>query len=245
LPVIDTPQQSETPSRCRACGSPLDACRLDGLCPGCTWRLISDCDEPDAARTASSQSLLFIPGYVVQEEIARGGMGIVYRARQISPARLVAIKMLLPHQLGSEEMRERFRLETETIAALEHPSILPVYQVGEQDGMPYFAMKFADGGTLVERRGDFAKEWRKVAELIAMLADAVHFAHERGVLHRDLKPGNILFDEQGRAYVSDFGLAKLVSVETGLTRSVDFLGKRIKRKKKEKKTKKKAEGDKK
>ncbi len=202
----------------------MDSRRLDGLCPGCTWRLISDCDPSESEQVASPQSLLFIPGYVVLEEIARGGMGIVYRAQQISPARVVAIKMLLPHQLGSAEMRERFRLETETIAGLEHPSILPVYEVGEQDGMPFFGMKFASGGTLVERRGEFAKEWRKIAELMVMLADAVHFAHEHGVLHRDLKPGNILFDDKGWGYVSDFGLAKLAGAESDLTRSIDFLG---------------------
>src|SRR6185436_10843502 len=132
--------------------------------------------------------------------------------------------MLLPQQLASVEMRERFRLEIQAIAGLEHPSILPVYQVGEHDRLPYFTMKYASRGTLTERIGKLSGHWRAIAELMATLADAVQFAHERGVLHRDLKPGNILFDDEGRAYVSDFGLAKLVSAESDLTRSLEMLG---------------------
>jgi WD40 repeat protein len=151
-------------------------------------------------------------------------MGIIYRARQLEPPREVAIKMLLPHQLGSAGMRERFSLEARAIAALEHPAILPVHLVGEQDGVPFFTMKFAAGGTLAQRKAQFAGNWRAIAELMATLADAVHFAHERGVLHRDLKPGNVLFDEHGHVYVSDFGLAKVVGDDSSLTRSADFLG---------------------
>src|SRR6202040_3372324 len=121
-----------------------------------------------------------------------------YRAQQLEPARTVALKMLLPHQLGSAEMRERFRLEIRAIVALEHPAILPVYQVGEHEGMPYFTMKLATGGALAPRIRQFRSQFREVAELMVSVADAVHFAHERGVLHRDLKPGNILFDDAGR-----------------------------------------------
>jgi hypothetical protein len=168
--------------------------------------------------------LLNIPGYEVNEEIARGGMGIVYRARQREPRRTVALKMLLPHQVTSPGMLERFRLEARAIAALEHPNILPVHHVGEHKGLPFFTMKLATGGTLAERKAQFAGNWRGMAELIATLSDAVQFAHERGVLHRDLKPGNVLFDEAGRAHVSDFGLAKLVGTESDLTRSVELLG---------------------
>src|SRR5687767_4296220 len=165
-----------------------------------------------------------VAGHEIAAEIARGGMGIVYRARQLDPPRTVALKMLLPHQLGSAEMAERFRIEVSTLTLLEHPAILPVYQVGEHERLPFFTMKLATGGTLAQRKHEYAGDWHAVAELMATLAEAVQFAHERGVLHRDLKPGNILFDEQGRAYVSDFGLAKLVSAESNLTRSMDFLG---------------------
>ncbi|MCI0536195.1 MAG: WD40 repeat domain-containing serine/threonine protein kinase [Verrucomicrobiales bacterium] len=160
----------------------------------------------------------------MSEEIARGGMGIVYRAWQKEPGREIALKMLLPHRVNSPGMAERFRLEDRALSDLEHPAILPVYQVGEHEGLPYFTMKLASGGTLAQRKAEFVGDWRAIAELVATLADAVQFAHQRGVLHRDLKPGNILFDEGGRAYVSDFGLAKLIDAETDLTRTADFLG---------------------
>jgi len=124
-----------------------------------------------------SQSLLQIPGHLVIQELARGGMGIVYRARQLEPEREVALKMLLPHQLGSAEMRERFRLEIRAIAALDHPAILPVFHVGQKDGLPFFTMKLAAGGTLAQRREQYGGDWRAIAELMATLADAVQFAH--------------------------------------------------------------------
>ena len=165
-----------------------------------------------------------VPGYELSGEIARGGMGIVYRAQQLQPPRTVALKMLLPHQLGAAGMAERFRLEVRTLTELEHPAILPVYQAGEYEELPFFTMKLATGGTLAQRREQLAGEWRTIAQLMARLADAVQFAHEHGVLHRDLKPGNILFDDQDRAYVSDFGLAKLVSAENDLTPTANFLG---------------------
>jgi WD40 repeat protein len=217
-------------SRCSRCGKPLVVTRLEGVCPACLWTDIFS--EPVHAESADAPGanpvapigLVPIPGHEVREEIARGGMGIVYRARQLEPSRTVALKMLLPHQSRSEQMRARFRIEIQAVTGLEHPAILPVYQVGEQDGLPWFTMKLAGGGSLVSRRAAFAGNWRAIAELVATLADAVQFAHERGVLHRDLKPGNILFDEAGRPFVSDFGLAKVIGTDSDLTRSVDFLG---------------------
>jgi len=172
----------------------------------------------------SSSSLMRVAGYEVIEEIARGGMGIVYRARQLDPSRAVALKMLLPHHLASAGMAERFGLEVRALSELEHPSILPVHQMGEHDGLPFFTMKLATGGTLAQRKAEYGGNWRAIAELLVQLAEAVQFAHERGVLHRDLKPGNILFDDRGHPYVSDFGLAKLANDDAELTRSVDFLG---------------------
>jgi WD40 repeat protein len=165
-----------------------------------------------------------VPGYELLEEIARGGMGIVYRARQLDPHRTVALKMLLPQQLGSPQMAERFRLEVRALTELEHPAILPVHQTGEHNGLPFFTMKLATGGTLAQRKAQLVGNWRGISQLLATLADAVQFAHDRGVLHRDLKPSNILFDQQNRPYVSDFGLAKLANADADLTRSVDFLG---------------------
>ncbi len=213
------------PENCPVCGAVLPADRLSGLCPACTWiGLFAGDDDPPPTPDLARACLMRVAGYELLEEIARGGMGIVYRARQLEPRRTVALKMLLPHQLGSPEMAARFRLEVRALSELEHPAILPVYQTGEQDGLPFFAMKLATGGTLSERKERYAGKWRAIAELVRNLADAVQFAHERGVLHRDLKPGNILFDDRDHAYVSDFGLAKLAGAETDLTRSVDFLG---------------------
>jgi WD40 repeat protein len=215
---------------CSRCGQPLVNAKLEGVCPACLWTdVFSDAENiqtPGDAGTGlrAAVGLLPIPGHEVQEEIARGGMGIVYRARQLEPPRTVALKMLLPHQSGLALMRERFRLEIQAASGLDHPAILPLYQVGEQDGLPWFTMKLAGGGSLVTRRAALAGDCRGIAELLATLADAMQFAHERGVLHRDLKPGNILFDEAGRPYVSDFGLAKVIGENSDLTRSVDFLG---------------------
>ncbi len=207
--------------RCPECQSPLESGALDGLCPRCLAGLLFDPGpEPESGEEAgvvrrvaplmpTRSVLLELPGYEVMRELARGGMGIVYQATQLEPRREVALKMLLPHQVEAEEFRERFMLEARAIARLEHPHILPVYQVGEHDGVPYFTMKLAGGGSLADRRSRYRRSWREIAELVAKLADAVQYAHERGVLHRDLKPGNVLFDDKGRPYVSDFGLAKL------------------------------------
>lgn len=223
--------QSSAGARCSSCGAELDPSRAQGLCPACTWKwLAQQANEEEAkpAPGASREGLFELQNHRVLEEIARGGMGIVYRAQQLNPARIVAVKMLLPHQLGSAEMRERFRLEIRAIVGLEHPAILPVYQVGEYEGMPYFTMKLATGGTLASRAPELAGQFRRITELLITLAEAIHFAHERGVLHRDLKPGNILFDESGRPYVSDFGLAKFTEADgdktPSLTRSVHLLG---------------------
>jgi WD40 repeat protein len=215
------------PQCCPSCGISLPGRRLDGFCPACAWKELSNHDAADEVPKQvgrESGLLMRVPGYELLEEIARGGMGIVYRAQQLEPRRTVALKMLLPHQLGSAEMAERFRLEVRALTELDQPAILPVYQVGEHNGLPFFTMKLATGGTLAQRKHQLFGNWRAIAELVVRLAEAVQFAHEHGVLHRDLKPGNILFDEQDRAYVSDFGLAKLVSEDTDLTRSASFLG---------------------
>ena len=210
---------------CNTCGCPIPEDGLGGLCAACMMRLVVEEETPGGGLTAAATNAsLNIPGHLVLEEIARGGMGIVYRAVQQEPRREVALKILQPHQAASVGMVERFRQEARAIAALEHPNILPVHHVGEYRGLPFFTMKLATGGTLAERKSTLVGQWHEVASLVATLADAVQFAHERGVLHRDLKPGNVLFDEAGRAYVSDFGLAKLVHAKSDLTRSIDLLG---------------------
>jgi WD40 repeat protein len=169
-------------------------------------------------------SLGIIGGHELIEIIARGGMGIVYRARQSEPVREVALKALPGAALLSEEARQRFRIEAQAMATLEHPAILPVYELGEDSDTPFFTMKLATGGSLAQRLAHYQGKWREIAELTASIAEAVQFAHEHGVLHRDLKPGNILFDETGKPFVSDFGLAKIIGHEADLTRTIALMG---------------------
>ncbi len=211
---------SDPASVCPSCHSLLPGGLLTGICAACAWREISH-EENEAG---SPDALFSVPGHDVLAEIARGGGGIVYRARQREPRREVALKMLPPALLGWPELPARFRMEAETIAALDHPGILPIYSVGEHDGLPYFTMKLATQGTLTARREALRGRWREIATLVITLAEAVSYAHAHGVVHRDLKPGNVLFDETGRAYVSDFGLAKFTAAEPSATRSLVVMG---------------------
>ncbi len=162
--------------------------------------------------------------YQLVEEIARGGMGIVYRANQISLHRTVAVKMILAGRLASAESVARFRSEAGAAARLDHPNIVPIYEVGEQDGQPYFSMRMVEGGDLTHYRARYRNDPRAAAELVASLADAVHHAHQRGILHRDLKPRNILLDSEGKPQITDFGLAKLLEADGSLTQSGAVLG---------------------
>ncbi len=173
------------------------------------------------ARVALPQT---IADYELLDELGRGGMGVVYRARQISLDRIVAVKMILRGQLASPADRARFRAEAEAAAKLDHPNIVPVYEVGELDGQPYFSMKFVAGTTLARRLADGPLEPREAAALLVPVAKAIHFAHRHALLHRDLKPSNILIDDEGQPHVTDFGLAKRITDQHGPTLTGAIVG---------------------
>jgi serine/threonine protein kinase/tetratricopeptide (TPR) repeat protein len=201
----------------------LPAGKWSGICPRC---LIEAFGEEGKVEAGDS----LVPGFTVIEEISRGGMGVVYRAQQHHPNRIVALKMILPHLLDSPVVRARFQAEAEAVAKLDHPNVLPIYEAGENRGMPYLAMKFVSGGSLAARRTEFLGQPRACAKLLAAAARGVHHAHERGILHRDLKPANLLLDDSpGDAdavpLVSDFGLARALETESsGLTGPASLLG---------------------
>src|SRR5213075_655123 len=162
--------------------------------------------------------------YELLEEIGRGGQGVVYRARQKSLNRTVALKVIGLGKWSSTPHLKRFRHEAEAAASLEHPQIVPIYEIGERDGSCYLSMKFVEGGRLDEVAQTEPMSIRRAAELLIKIARTVQFAHEHGILHRDIKPGNILFDKNGELHLTDFGLARLIENQSTITNSFDVLG---------------------
>ncbi len=178
--------------------------------------------EAEGSRPAGT--LRSLGDYELLEEIGRGGMATVYRARQGSLGRTVAVKVIRAADGAARRDAERFRREAELAAHLDHPHIVPVYEVGEQDGYVYFSMKLIEGGSLADDPDRFTADPRAAARLLAAVARAVHHAHQRGVLHRDLKPANVLLDGAGQPHVTDFGLARRVEGDSSLTQSGALVG---------------------
>jgi TolB-like protein/tRNA A-37 threonylcarbamoyl transferase component Bud32 len=225
------PGVTKEQAKCEKCGATM---RLDtGICVSCLLR--EGLEGGDEVSQAFYQSVLaevdaphkswFLGNYEILEQIGCGGMGVIYRARQRHSRRIVAVKRVLSYRADSRGALQRFRREAQAVASLDHPNILPIYEVSEsEDGLPFFSMKFAEKGSLQENAASLRNEPRKCVQLMAKVADAVEYAHSRGVLHRDIKPGNILLNDRGEPLVSDFGLAKLLDGNNDLTRSLTTFG---------------------
>src|SRR5436190_8837908 len=232
---------------CPKCGAEIPADAPEGGCPGCLLEtalgLFTDApvaagddggsaenveanaDAPHRKKAARAAEMLGELGdYELLEEVGRGGQGVVFRARQKSLNRTVALKVISLGQWASKAHLKRFRREAEAAASLDHSGIVPIYEVGERDGSCYFSMKFIEGGQIDEVGRRTSISLRKAAELIAKVARTVYYAHEHGILHRDIKPGNILLDQEGEPHLTDFGLARLVETESTVTRTMEVLG---------------------
>jgi serine/threonine protein kinase len=234
---------------CRKCGAKIFSDAPEGLCTGCVLETALEIfpdasvaggadprrvdklslDDLNAApktkKSARAPELLGELGdYALLEEIGRGGQGVVFRARQKSLNRIVALKVIGLGQWSTSAHLKRFRLEAEAAASLDHPYIVPIYEVGERYGQCYFSMKFVEGGQLGEVVRPTPISIRQAAELVAKVARTVHYAHEHGILHRDIKPGNILLDANGEPHLTDFGLARLLETKSTVTHTMDVLG---------------------
>src|SRR6478752_6726910 len=233
---------------CRKCRTKIFSDAPEGLCTGCVLEtalggfpdVVAGVGDPGASANLARNDVAPTPAnkiparaikllgelgdHELLEEIGRGGQGVVFRARQKSLNRIVALKLIGLGQWATPAHVKRFRHEAEAAASLDHPCIVPIYEVGERDGQCYFSMKFIEGGQLDEVVEHSPISIRHAAKLVSKVARTVHYAHEHGILHRDIKPGNILLDQKGEPHLTDFGLARLVETESTVTRTLEVLG---------------------
>ncbi len=229
---------NEPEPKCPRCNQLLQVDAPAGHCPTCLLQLAleaatvktailpgesSSSKQPSPAWTNATR-IKYFGDYELIEEIARGGMGVIWKARQTSLNRVVAIKMILAGQLASEADVRRFHTEAESAANLQHPNIVAIHEIGEHEGQHYFSMDYVQGKNLAELALGGPLPAAQAATLVKTIAEAVHFAHQRGTLHRDLKPSNVLIDAEGQPRITDFGLAKQMSSDNGLTQTGAVLG---------------------
>jgi tRNA A-37 threonylcarbamoyl transferase component Bud32 len=231
---------ANTTNHCSKCGKPLEAEALLGMCPECMMKAGLAPATPATIQVApdafveppETETKEFVPGtrlgycgdYELLEEIARGGMGVVYKARQSSLKRIVAVKTIRAGELARESEVVRFRTEAEAAAQLQHPNIVAIHEIGEDRGRHYFSMDFVEGKNLAQIAGGRPVAAKTAAEWLKTIAQAVQYAHQRGVLHRDLKPQNIMVDSAGRPRVTDFGLAKMLVGDSTVTHTGAVMG---------------------
>ncbi len=212
------------PKLCRRCGEPLAGPELSRNCPLCLATLLLSPEPPAAAEASPTPILRRLGDYELLGEIARGGMGVVFRARQLKLDRIVAVKVLRDAWLATPIQVKRFQAEAANAAKLKHPNIVAVYEVGEQGSQHFFAMDLVEGKNLAELTREGSLPPRHATEVVAKVAKAVQHAHEQGVLHRDIKPSNVLLDAKDEPQVTDFGLARLLDEDSSLTLTGQVLG---------------------
>src|SRR6266700_7843503 len=240
--IDDSPAMSSVLRFCRKCGAKIFADAPEGLCTACLFEtglnllagesvVPQKRDDPgpgegvplsrDKKKSDRAKALANFGDYQLLEEIGRGGQGVVHRARQKSLNRTVALKVIGLGHWATEAHLKRFRREAEAAARLDHPCIVPIHEVGEREGSCYFSMNLVEGSQLDDVAKREPMPVRRAAKLIAKVARTVHYAHEHHILHRDIKPGNILLDRQGEPHLTDFGLARLVETESTVTRTME------------------------